>query len=168
MKLAIDKNEISKNGRALKPEDTEAHTKAALLETLGSGKVGSLTVDPQYLVLRSQRKFFLAVALPVLKYVINFTKFHTNTLIDFENFDRIELGGQRGRGRVGRGPGPATAGRDEALHRGRVPYRPAGARSTPGQLHHLQGFEEAHHQGESGARNVRFIAFKKINREKKN
>lgn len=58
IKLAMDKNEISKNGRALRPEDTEAKTKAALMETLETGKVGSLTVDPQYLVLRSHREYF--------------------------------------------------------------------------------------------------------------
>ena len=53
MSLAMDKNDIK--GRSLKPADTAAMAEAALLEVIGNGKVGALTVDPHYLVLRSQR-----------------------------------------------------------------------------------------------------------------
>ncbi|XP_020710533.2 uncharacterized protein LOC105690351 isoform X4 [Athalia rosae] len=51
MNLILDKNESK--GRALRPEDTEAMARGALKETLSTGQVGSLRVDPQYLVFKS-------------------------------------------------------------------------------------------------------------------
>lgn len=53
MNLIVDKDEGK--GRALKPEDTEAMARGALKETLSTGQVGSLRVDPQYLVFRSPK-----------------------------------------------------------------------------------------------------------------
>ena len=53
MIMAIDKNEVK--GRALRPSDTMAKAKAVLSEALTNGRVGALTVDPQYLVLQPYR-----------------------------------------------------------------------------------------------------------------
>ncbi|XP_015589186.1 uncharacterized protein LOC107264912 isoform X5 [Cephus cinctus] len=53
MNLILDKNEAK--GRALKPEDTDAVAEGAFREALSSGRVGSLTVDPQYLVIRAPK-----------------------------------------------------------------------------------------------------------------
>ncbi|XP_046426877.1 uncharacterized protein LOC124183003 isoform X4 [Neodiprion fabricii] len=51
MNLILDKNE--EKGRALRPEDTEAMARGALNETLVTGRVGTLRVDPQYLVFKA-------------------------------------------------------------------------------------------------------------------
>ncbi|XP_046483406.1 uncharacterized protein nahoda isoform X3 [Neodiprion pinetum] len=51
MNLILDKNE--EKGRALRPEDTEAIARGALNETLVTGRVGTLRVDPQYLVFKA-------------------------------------------------------------------------------------------------------------------
>ncbi|XP_046744465.1 uncharacterized protein LOC124410271 isoform X6 [Diprion similis] len=51
MNLIVDKNE--EKGRALRPEDTEAMARGALNETLVTGRVGTLRVDPQYLVFKA-------------------------------------------------------------------------------------------------------------------
>ena len=53
MIMAIDKNEAK--GRALRPSDTIAMAKLVLNEALTNGRVGALTVDPQYLVLQPYR-----------------------------------------------------------------------------------------------------------------
>jgi hypothetical protein len=72
LRLAMDKNEIK--GRALRPADTAAMAEAALVEALGTGKVGALTVDPHYLVLRSQQRMFLPAfsLLLLLSFFANF------------------------------------------------------------------------------------------------
>ncbi|XP_011304323.1 uncharacterized protein [Fopius arisanus] len=51
MNLILDKNEAK--GRALRPSDTVAVAEGALKEALLTGRVGSLTVDPQYLFVRA-------------------------------------------------------------------------------------------------------------------
>lgn len=51
MNLIVDKNEAK--GRALKPNDTVASAEVALRQALLKGRVGSLTVDPQYLIVRA-------------------------------------------------------------------------------------------------------------------
>lgn len=51
MNLILDKNEGK--GRALRPSDTVAVAEGALREALLTGRVGSLTVDPQYLFVRA-------------------------------------------------------------------------------------------------------------------
>lgn len=51
MNLIVDKNELK--GRALRPADTMAMAEAALKDTLETGRVGNLQVDPQYLILRA-------------------------------------------------------------------------------------------------------------------
>lgn len=53
MDLILDKNEIK--GRSLKPIDTSAAAEKALKEALITGKVGALSVDPQYLFIRAPR-----------------------------------------------------------------------------------------------------------------
>lgn len=53
MKLILDKNEIK--GRALNPLDATAATEKALKKALIGGKVGALSVDPQYLVIKAPR-----------------------------------------------------------------------------------------------------------------
>lgn len=53
MDLILDKNEVK--GRSLKPVDTSAAAEKALKEALVSGKVGALSVDPQYLIVRAPR-----------------------------------------------------------------------------------------------------------------
>lgn len=53
MDLILDKNEVK--GRSLKPLDTSAAAEKALKEALVSGKVGALSVDPQYLLIRAPR-----------------------------------------------------------------------------------------------------------------
>lgn len=53
MNLILDKNEGK--GRSLKPLDTSAAAEKALKEALVNGKVGALSVDPQYLVVRAPR-----------------------------------------------------------------------------------------------------------------
>lgn len=55
MSLILDKNEIK--GRALRPGEVmaEGELEAALKETLASGRVGFLTVDPAYLIIRPPR-----------------------------------------------------------------------------------------------------------------
>lgn len=51
MSLLLDKNEAK--GRALKASDTVAITEGALKEAIVRGKIGSLTVDRQYLVVKA-------------------------------------------------------------------------------------------------------------------
>ncbi|XP_032671335.1 uncharacterized protein LOC116844219 isoform X3 [Odontomachus brunneus] len=53
MNLILDKNEAK--GRSLKPADTGIEAEKALREALVTGKVGALSVDPQYLVIRAPR-----------------------------------------------------------------------------------------------------------------
>lgn len=53
MDLILDKNEVK--GRSLKPLDTSTAAEKALKEALVSGKVGALSVDPQYLIIRAPR-----------------------------------------------------------------------------------------------------------------
>lgn len=53
MNLILDKNEVK--GRSLKPVDTGIEAEKALREALVTGKVGALSVDPQYLVVRAPR-----------------------------------------------------------------------------------------------------------------
>ena len=53
MDLILDKNEVK--GRSLKPVDTGAIAEKALKEALVKGKVGALSVDPQYLIIRAPR-----------------------------------------------------------------------------------------------------------------
>lgn len=53
MNLILDKNEIK--GRSLKATDTGIEAEKALREALVNGKVGALSVDPQYLVVRAPR-----------------------------------------------------------------------------------------------------------------
>lgn len=53
MKLILDKNEMK--GRALNPMDTTTAAEKALKEVLVTGKVGALSVDPQYLVIKAPR-----------------------------------------------------------------------------------------------------------------
>ncbi|XP_076377238.1 uncharacterized protein LOC143259370 [Megalopta genalis] len=53
MDLILDKNEIK--GRSLKPVDTSAAAEKALKEALLDGKVGALSVDPQYLIVKAPR-----------------------------------------------------------------------------------------------------------------
>lgn len=53
MNLILDKNEAK--GRSLKPADTGIETKKILREALATGKVGALSVDPQYLIVRAPR-----------------------------------------------------------------------------------------------------------------
>ncbi|XP_044004188.1 uncharacterized protein LOC122849534 isoform X2 [Aphidius gifuensis] len=51
MSLILDKNEAKL--RALRPNDTVASAEIALKQAILNGRVGSLTVDPQYLVVRA-------------------------------------------------------------------------------------------------------------------
>ncbi|XP_067212529.1 uncharacterized protein [Linepithema humile] len=53
MNLILDKNEAK--GRSLKPADTGLEAEKALREALVTGKVGALSVDPQYLIVRVPR-----------------------------------------------------------------------------------------------------------------
>jgi len=53
MNLILDKNEAK--GRSLKPVDTGIEAEKALREALVTGKVGALSVDPQYLIVRAPR-----------------------------------------------------------------------------------------------------------------
>lgn len=53
MNLILDKNEAK--GRSLKPVDTGLEAEKALREALVTGKVGALSVDPQYLIVRVPR-----------------------------------------------------------------------------------------------------------------
>jgi len=53
MNLIVDKNEAK--GRSLKPADTGLEAEKALREALVTGKVGALSVDPQYLIVRAPR-----------------------------------------------------------------------------------------------------------------
>lgn len=53
MNLILDKNEAK--GRSLKAADTGIETEKALREALVTGKVGALSVDPQYLIIRAPR-----------------------------------------------------------------------------------------------------------------
>lgn len=53
MNLILDKNEAK--GRSLKAADTHLETEKALREALVTGKVGALSVDPQYWIVRSPR-----------------------------------------------------------------------------------------------------------------
>ena len=53
MDLILDKNEVK--GRSLKPVDTSVIAEKALKEALVKGKVGALSVDPQYLIIRAPR-----------------------------------------------------------------------------------------------------------------
>jgi len=53
MNLIVDKNEAK--GRSLKPADTGLEAEKALREALVTGKVGALSVDPQYLIVRTPR-----------------------------------------------------------------------------------------------------------------
>ncbi|XP_078043273.1 DOMON-like domain-containing protein nahoda isoform X2 [Augochlora pura] len=53
MDLILDKNEVK--GRSLKPVDTSAAAEKALKEALVDGKVGALSVDPQYLIIKAPR-----------------------------------------------------------------------------------------------------------------
>lgn len=64
MDLILDKNEVK--GRSLKPIDTGVAAEKALKEALVTGKVGALSVDPQYLIIRAPRgnvKFFAIINL---------------------------------------------------------------------------------------------------------
>lgn len=53
MNLIVDKNEAK--GRSLKAADTGLEAEKALREALVTGKVGALSVDPQYLIVRAPR-----------------------------------------------------------------------------------------------------------------
>jgi len=53
MNLIVDKNEAK--GRSLKPADTGLEAEKVLREALVTGKVGALSVDPQYLIVRAPR-----------------------------------------------------------------------------------------------------------------
>lgn len=53
MNLILDKNEVK--GRSLKPMDTGIEAEKVLREALVTGKVGALSVDPQYLIIRAPR-----------------------------------------------------------------------------------------------------------------
>lgn len=53
MNLILDKNEAK--GRSLKAADTGIEAEKALREALVTGKVGALSVDPQYLIIRAPR-----------------------------------------------------------------------------------------------------------------
>nr|XP_031827935.1 uncharacterized protein LOC116424971 isoform X3 [Nomia melanderi] len=53
MDLILDKNEVK--GRSLKPLDTSVAAEKALKEALVNGKVGALSVDPQYLIIKAPR-----------------------------------------------------------------------------------------------------------------
>lgn len=53
MNLILDKNEAK--GRSLKAADTGVEAEKALREALVTGKVGALSVDPQYLIVRAPR-----------------------------------------------------------------------------------------------------------------
>lgn len=57
MNLILDKNEVK--GRSLKAADTGIEAEKALREALVTGKVGALSVDPQYLIIRAPRGKFL-------------------------------------------------------------------------------------------------------------
>lgn len=53
MDLILDKNEAK--GRSLKAADSGIEAEKALREALVTGKVGALSVDPQYLIVRAPR-----------------------------------------------------------------------------------------------------------------
>jgi len=53
MNLILDKNEAK--GRSLKAADTGIEAEKALREALVTGKVGALSVDPQYLMIKAPR-----------------------------------------------------------------------------------------------------------------
>lgn len=57
MNLILDKNEAK--GRSLKAADTGIEAEKALREALVTGKVGALSVDPQYLIIRAPRGKYL-------------------------------------------------------------------------------------------------------------